>query len=469
MKQLRGIALLSWGSVLGLASVAARSVRKGCGMHTRRSIAILLVLLTTLGVIVARPGQTVAQSKGPIEITLWSAVSGAVGPVIEELVKIYNASQGEIKVVLSPQGGYWEARQKLLAALVAGNPPDIIHLEVTFPPYFAATKVIIPLDEFARGKDGIDLTDIVPALLKDGMYEGKLYMLPFNRSTPLLYYNKDAFREVGLDPDKPPSTFEELREYARKLTKTEGNQVVRYGFGEHAQWWQFQAYIWSNGGEMSDPDYKVRFTEPAAVEAVQFFADLILKDQVAKFASGRGSTGMNNKSVDLLAGRTAMMVMSTSQLSHMEKSAKFALGTAFVPHGKKGFSVPTGGGGFSIITQSPRERQAAAWKFLKWMVGEKAQTEWATRTGYVPVTLSVQKSPTMQDMYKKNPNFRTVVRLLGYAHEWAIILSLPKTVDTFDDALERVLLGRQDAKTALAEAAAAITADAERFKKQLKK
>jgi sn-glycerol 3-phosphate transport system substrate-binding protein len=189
------------------------------------------------------------------------------------------------------QGAYAELVQKLQAGLAAGEVPDLVLLDSPFVALFAKDGVLVPLDDFASNPDtALDLETFIPGLLQDGYYQGTLYALPLMRSTPLLYFNRDMFAEVGL-PDRVPETWDEFREFAAKLTKEENGEIVRSGvsftMGQTTAHWYLQGAIYAFGGEVSDADFNIKLTEPEAKAAAQLWQDMVFTDKTA-MAGRRG-------------------------------------------------------------------------------------------------------------------------------------------------------------------------------------
>ena len=215
----------------------------------------------------------------------------------------------------------------------------------------------------------------------------------FQRSTPILYYNKDLFRKAGLDPNKPPTTWEELLATAQKATvRDPSGQATQWGLTIPDDPWLLMSFILQNGGRTHSADFKkVYIAEKPAVEALQFWADLANKHKVIP----RHRTFPESVQ-DFAAGKTAMLIHSTGNLRFIRDSAKFEWGAAFLPKNKRQ-AVAIGGAGFFIFKKAPREKQEAAWQFAKFLASAEIQARWNIGSGYIATRKSSFELPLMKD------------------------------------------------------------------------
>uniref|UniRef100_UPI002608C096 extracellular solute-binding protein n=1 Tax=uncultured Sphaerochaeta sp. TaxID=886478 RepID=UPI002608C096 len=245
-------------------------------------IAMVLCLSTSLWA----AGQ-VEQTKpeGPIKIIYWRSLTGVAGEAQEEIVKRFNESRSDIIVESQFQGAYAEILQKLQAGLAAGDVPDLVLLDSPHLQIFAKEGVLVNLDEFVAKEPKNFLQDYIPGLLADSYYNNSLYALPALRSTPLLYINEDMLAEAGL-PRRAPATWDEFREYCKKLTKVDANgEPIQYGvgftMGATTAHWYFQGAVYAFDGKISDENCVVHLTEAPAVAAAKLSQDMVLKDKSA--------------------------------------------------------------------------------------------------------------------------------------------------------------------------------------------
>lgn len=393
-------------------------------------------------------------SKAPVKVVYWRSISGAGGDAQEELAKRFNAAQTEVQVEVQYQGSYPELQQKLQAALAARATPDVVMLDSPQMPYFAKNGALVQLDEFASGPDGLDISKaFYPGLVADGYLAGKLFALPFARSTPILYYNRDMFAEVGL-PDRAPETWTEFREFCIKLTKKEGD-VKRVGYsvqmGTTTAHWYFQELLYAFGNDVSDQNYKVLLEEPTAVEAAKFLQDMVFKDGVVN-----AGTGPDGAQGEFTNQRSGMHFGSTGSLVNIVNTSKFKVGVGFMPAQKRR-QVPIGGSVLSIMSASSKEKQAAAWKFIKYMTSPESNVYFVQKSGYMPTSPAAAESPEMKDFMAKNPNFKVAVDQLQYVRPQASIISVPEATEIFRQLVEKLVVGNVDPATALKDATASLT------------
>ncbi len=399
----------------------------------------LLAVVVALSVLVSVPVLA-----APVQVDFWMGLSGSLGEVLMEMVNQFNASQDEVFINATFQGSYFDVQQKAMIAMAGGMPPDMIQVEQAQVRNLAAMGVVLPLSDL-----DLDTSEFIPTLIADCYYNGELYGIPFNRSTPLLYYNKDMFREAGLGED-PPKTWEELLEFAKKLTKpATDDQEATWGFQAVPNFWFFEAMVWQFGGEMADDSTgKLLYDQPGAVEALKFWQDLIHVHGVARCPAGEEAAAHAITRADFYAGRVAMIFDSTGQLTAHNQNTPFEMGVGFLPAGVT-HAVPTGGGNIVILSRNPEIRRAAA-KFIEWFTNAENAAVWSMRTGYMPVNQVAMNSEEMQKFYAENPNARVAGEQLQYARTVPAISVIPEVVESVESALQAVLLGGEDPATALA-------------------
>ncbi|OGB91886.1 MAG: hypothetical protein A2Z31_05970 [candidate division NC10 bacterium RBG_16_65_8] len=337
------------------------------------------------------------------------------GPLVKEVEAIvgeFHKAHPEIKVEPVWGGNYAENMQKTVAALQAGSPPDVaVHLAVDLIT-LRDMDAVIPLDEFVQ-REGSEkvLGDFISAFLTDFRADGKIWAMPFQRSTPILYYNKDLFKKAGLDPNKPPTTWDELLATAQTATiRNPQGQVTTWGLTIPDDIWLLMAFIYQNGGRTSSPDFKkVYLGEPEAIGAVQFWADMANKHKVMP----RHRTFPISVQ-DFAAGNTAMLMHSTGNLRFVRDSAKFEWGTAFLPKNKKQ-AVAIGGAGLYIFKKAPKEKQEAAWQFAKFATSPEMQARWNIGSGYIATRKSAFDLPVMKEYTAKLPQALVARDQLPYA------------------------------------------------------
>jgi len=364
-------------------------------MKMRRIFAGLLTAATT-----AFAASAVAAE--PMQLSFWYPVDlgGGLAKVVDGLVGDFNKMHPDIQVTATYTGNYDVTLQKIQASKLAGTLPDVAVTEISSVPVLGALGAAQPLDELIASSGAKQFLDrFWPSMLLNCRYGGKVYGVPFQRSTPVMYYNKDAFAEVGLDPEKPPITWDELTSVAQKLTKHEGERTTRWGIELplEAFNWFYYAITYANGGETLSADgTKVLWDQPKNVEALQFWHDLVNKYKVTP-----PYTPWNDGPQEFAAGKTAMVWHSTGSQAFMRQNVKFRWGLGRIPKHTQ-FGPPSGGGNMLLYATDPARRKAA-WTFITWMSDAPQAARWSIASGYLATNIASWDRPEMQALIKGHP------------------------------------------------------------------
>jgi sn-glycerol 3-phosphate transport system substrate-binding protein len=383
------------------------------------------------------------------EITFWTSNPGDSIKVSTEIVNAFNASQSDITVKLVTAGAdYEEIAQKFQTAQTGGDLPDIINLSDVWWFRYKMNDQIIPLDSLFEALE-FDTDDYVDSLLSDYLYDDAHWAVPWARSTPLFYYNKDHWEKAGLS-DQGPATWEEFDEWTTKLASASG---AKFAFQLPAlagyAGWTMQNNLWGWGGGWSkEESFDITCSSAEAVEAISFLQDWVYKDKVA------GVAGVDQIQ-DFAAGVASATVGSTGDLITAITSAKFDVGVAPLPAGpvESERICPTGGSGVGIPKDISPERQLAAGTFIKFLTQPEQAIKFSEATGYVPIRKSadpaaiVKKTPQAQVAIDQLPNTRSqdYARVflpggdLEMANHMASILTENKDVQTELDSLKTAL------------------------------
>ncbi len=247
---------------------------------------------------------------------------------------------------------------------------------------------IVPIDNFVKtADDKAWLNSFYKAFMMNSQTGGKTWGMPFQRSTVVMYYNKELFKEAGLDPNKPPTTWAEMKDAATKLTKKDasgkvtqwGVQIPSSGF----PYWLFQTLTTTNDAMLAnEAGNAVKFDDPKVIEALQYWVDL---GKAGVHPPGVVEWGTTPK--DFFEKKVAIMYTTTGNLTNVKNNAKFDFGVAMIP-GNKRKGSPTGGGNFYIFKKATPAQQEAAFKFVKWITQPERAAQWSMDTGYVAVSRS---------------------------------------------------------------------------------
>ncbi|MDR1828957.1 MAG: ABC transporter substrate-binding protein, partial [Methylobacteriaceae bacterium] len=312
-------------------------------------------------------------------------VGGPLTQVIDGYVEEFEKANPDIDVIPVYSGNYWDTTTKALTADKSGKPPTTAVLLATDVFTFIDEDAVEPFDDFIKSDEDKKWVDgFMPAYLASARVEGKLWCIPFQRSTAVLYWNKKAFKEAGLDPEKYPTTWDEMVEYGKAVVKKDASgRVTRWGVGipgnVGSSSWLFGALANENGAILvNEAGDKSDLTNKAVVEALQFWVDLSGKYGIHP----PGLLEWGTTPSDFLEERIAMIWHTTGNLTNLRKNATFEFGVAPYPAKVRAGSV-LGGGNFYIFKKAPDEEKQAAFKFIQYMTSDELLADWAIKTGYV--------------------------------------------------------------------------------------
>jgi len=390
----------------------------------------------------------------PAKLTLWHPYTGATGKEFEAMINDFNASHPNITVVPSYGGTLWTMRDKLLTAIAGGAAPDISIIDQFWSSELADAGSMVRAQDFIDADAAINKDDIYDYAWKTATYKGKIWSMPFSTSNEVLYYNKDLFSKAGLDPNKPPKTWDELVSMGQKLTKDLNND------GKTDQWglslvlkadegcvYDWLIFLWQNDGVLFSDDFtKSRFNEQPGVEALQLYVDMVHKHKIMPLAPP--ANGFAN-------GLIAMTIASTSRLSTNIGALKDNLGVAPLPMKKK---QATGVGGANLAIFSATKNKQAAWEFVKWMSSADINLRWSIATGYLPLRKSVVSSAKYQEFLTKEPRAKVIVDQMPFAIVRPNIPAYAPGSREIGLAVEEAVFGNKDPKTTLDAAAKKVDA-----------
>ncbi|MFC5449380.1 ABC transporter substrate-binding protein [Paenibacillus aestuarii] len=337
-----------------------------------------------------------------ITLTFWSTSQD----LYADLTKKFEAQNPHIKIKADFMGDYDAMEQKVLAGVVAGTLPNVVQLGQRYGiPQVADSGKLIPIEQFMNDQDK---QDVYPAFWDRFRYKNKLWTIPFNSSTPVLYYNKTMLDKAGL---KAPGTWDELTANAKKLTQDtngDGKPDV-WGFSSATDTpWYFQAMVWDRGGALLDASGKPTVNSKEAVDTLKAYQDLVNVDKA--MAPNQHKTAGE----DFTAGKLAMMYWSGSSLKSFQKQVgdKFEIGVAYMPS-IQSRNVPIGGNSLGIF-QSDKETEAASWKFVQFLTNAENAAQTSMTTGYAPIRKTAADLPQFKDLLGKDALFKSIMEQNQY-------------------------------------------------------
>lgn len=390
-----------------------------------------------------------AASGGSVTLTFYYpvAVPGPITQVIDGYIAKFQQQNPNIKVNAVLSGGYPDTLTKIQTTIKGGGtPPDVAVLLSTDLYSLVDSDAILPLDDQIKAAGGDSFTsDFYPAFLANSSYQGHIWSLPFQRSIPVLYYNKDMFKAAGIDNSKGPANYQELVDDAKKLTKPDGSQWGLEISSDGIPYWLFQSFVIGNGANVvGTAANKVTFNTPQVVAALQDFVDLSAKHKVMPAEILQWANMPN----DFVNGKAAMIWHSSGSLTNILKQAKFDVGVSCTV-GEKGCGAPTGGGNIYMLKGIPADRQAAAWKFIQFMSSTDIQADWSIQTGYVPGRKSSMNTQAMKDYVAKTPQAAVAPNGLQYAGAELAAHNNAQIQKALGDAVQASLTGKSQPADAL--------------------
>ena len=396
-----------------------------------------------------------ALAQAPVEVPFFYpvAVGGPITKIIDGLAAGFEKDNPGIKLKPIYSGSYQESIAKALTAVKSGDPPVTSILLSTDMFTLIDEDAIVPFDELIKTADDRKwLASFYPAFMENSQTGGKTWGIPFQRSTVVLYYNKEAFKDAGLDPNKPPATWTEMREFAQKLTKRDasgnvtqwGVQIPSSGF----PYWLFQGLVIENGVNlMNQAGTEVYYDKPEVVGALQYWLDLVNKYKV--HPPGIVEWGTTPK--DFFERKVAMMWTTTGNLTNVKNNAKFDFGVAMLPANKQRGS-PTGGGNFYLFKKSTPAQREAAFKFIKWVTAPERAAQWGIDTGYVAVRADAWSTDVMKQYVAGFPAAAVARDQLPFAKAELSTHDNQRVTKALNDGLQAALTGTKSAEQAMKDA-----------------
>jgi sn-glycerol 3-phosphate transport system substrate-binding protein len=376
--------------------------------------------------------------KSPQKVEFWYSLGGDRSELVQGMIKKFNDSQQDVIVKGIFQGNYYDTSAKIQATIAAGSPPALAMLEISSIGLYADAGALENLSPYIKRSKGMNVKNFIPGLMDYSYWNKKLIALPFNRSTPLFFFNKKQFQEAGLNPNGP-KTWKDLEQYAKKLSIPN----KRWGYSCPIDVWFYAAMVFQNGGEMLASDHKhIGFKNKAGLEPLNFWRRLIDEDAM-KVPPGKEYNSWDVAKNDFINETVSMIVVSTGDASGLVERAKgkFEVGTCFLPKAKQ-YGVPTGGANLVMFAKKSKEEKAAAWKFMKWITDTEQTIYFSQRTGYMPSCVSAVKSAQMLEYFKDHPQFKTAIDQLQYAKRRPMHPNYPQLNNVIMNEIQKAVLNR---------------------------
>ncbi|WP_017470855.1 ABC transporter substrate-binding protein [Amphibacillus jilinensis] len=381
--------------------------------------------------------------EAPVEVVFWHAMGGALQDALDQIVDQYNQSQDEVFVKAEYQGTYDEALTKFNSIAGTDSAPTMMQVFEIGTKSMINSGGIEPIQTFVD-QDGYDMNHLEENIINYYRVDDQFYSMPFNSSTPVMYFNKDAFEAAGLDPDSPPTTYQEVEEVSRQIV---ANNPDMKGFALQAYGWLYEqllanqgALLMNNDNGRSETPTEVGFTEEEGKSVFAWVEQMMADETFANY----GTNGDNMIS-GFFAEDVAMFIASSANVRQVVDEASFEVGVAFLPYPeeKERHGVVIGGASLWMMNGQPEEEQQAAWDFMKYLQTPEVQAEWHVGTGYFAINPAAYQEQVVLDAYEAMPQLKVTVDQLqsttsSFATEGALMDMIPEARRITETALETV-------------------------------
>jgi ABC-type glycerol-3-phosphate transport system substrate-binding protein len=415
----------------------------------------LIILLTNFFI-----GCSKQEDSKKTKVIFWHSFVATTIPALNELIDRFEKEHPDIDIDAQyvPTGD--ALVQKLITAIQSQTAPDVSWIHADFLDKLIESGAIYPMEHFIKGKDGLteeEMNDFFPQLLGAFSHKKVLYALPMDATVLALVYNKDHFRKAGIDPNTPPKTWNDLKEYSKKLTldKDGDGKTDQYGFyvpaypgsGPLSIWevLQWSPYLWQAGGEIIDSTQtKVLFNSEAGVQALALWKEIY--DQL-NFSNYSFTHDMG-----LASGSISMIMDGPWDLPTFRKMKNIDWAVASLPEGPKGKATYIAGESLAIFKQS--KNPDAAWTFVKWVTQPEIQEMFSISSGYLPVRKSVLEKESYKTFLESDHAMKNFVEQIKIARQRPTIERYYVNINQFiATAIEQTLIGNRSPIETLNEAA----------------
>jgi sn-glycerol 3-phosphate transport system substrate-binding protein len=404
-------------------------------------------------------GWSAAAQAEPTTVEFWHAMGGDLGKTVEQIASDFNASQDQYEIKPVYKGNYTETMTAAISAFRAQEHPAIVQVfEVGTATMMAAEGAVYPVHELMSDAGmEFDEGDYIPAVASYyTTTEGEMLSLPFNSSTPVLWYNKDAFEEADLDPNDPPETWSEMESYSKQLM----DAGYECGFSIGWQSWvgieNFSAWhdspIGTKQNGFGGLDTELTINNDLVTRHI---ADLASWTEPGIFQYG----GRRGESLPMfLNGKCAMWMNSSAYYGSINGQVDFDFGQAFLPHYADVEAAPQnsiiGGATLWVLRGKDDGQYKGVAEFFQYLSKPEVQFEWHKKTGYVPITTAAYELAQEQGFYDENPGTDTAIKQLSLNQPTPNSKGLRfgnfvQIRDIINEELEAVWAGDKSAEAAL--------------------
>ncbi len=421
-------------------------------MHSVNKILPLVLLIALIPPGCGQRKSTPAEKK--VKITFWHAMGGPLGDALDTMINSFEKENPDIDIVPVSMANYSSLSQKLMGAVQVNAPPNIAQMYESWTTQFYSQNKLVILDSLIHSPDGLtteELNDFYTAFIEGNTWDGKIITLAFNKSLPVFFYNIEILQRTGYS--RFPGTWSELRQMLQRLTDRKQGLLGAAGLVNEGV---FGALLLQKGGNyLDEKNNQAIFHSPAGIAAAEYLARLVNQDSTVYYGAGYDPQN------DFLAGKIACIQSTSVSWAFLKPNITFPVGIAPLPI--EGTPAVIGyGTNIGIFRTGTPEQISAAWRFIKWFTTPEAQARWSLLTFYVPVCRSALLLPEYQELLQNTPGLSEALKQLEY------LRFEPKTEAWFvgrrllGEALEKIIRAGIDPKTALTQAAEAVTTELNR-------
>lgn len=381
---------------------------------------ITIVCLTILAVIVIgiTHGKTPTDSANQrTTIVFWHSMGGKPAAALKQLVAKYNASQSKYTVVPEYQGAYTESLPKYLNVAQSSAAPAIVQAQEIATSTMLATKSTLPMNQLLTEQTTDQIEDNIARYYTVNQ---QLQAMPFNSSTPVLYYNKGLVEQLGLTPLPQDPSYTDVLNLAKAITDKTGGQTK--GMTIEAYDWLFEELTANQNQLLANHDNgraagqyatKINLNTPAAKRLMQLMTQAIQDKSFVNY--GSGDIAEANQQTAFLAGKLGIFMQSSASTGDLQANAKFKLGVTYVPHadGVPRNGLALGGAALWANKNQPATVKQGTADFLKFMASAKSQAQWRLATGYLAVNKHAKDLPQITTAVAKDPNLGVATQQLA--------------------------------------------------------
>ena len=416
---------------------------------TRRAVLLSLAAAPALAACGGPVGESVpAQSQQPVQLSYlhqWSPTQGH-GPITDSLVARWNQENPNTTLTGTFTDQYYV---KLAAILASGDFPDLITYNLSFAPLLVKKGIVVPAETLSKGSARLNLNDMVPAAREMATFDGKLTMTPYVLNSSGLCLNTAVYRSRGVDPNKPPATWDEYLDQAKRITGTDGGKEIwgsNFPKGTADPISPLVAFIWQNGGDLVDEKAKRPiWTSPQAIEALQWQVDLVHKHRVAPYPNPANGE----------MGNMGIWHIPPGNVSALELRIRgaFPWTTAEMSRGKQ---QATTVGGHSLAVLKTNKGAAVhdrVWRFVHWFVTPAVNAEYLAATTTLPPWKASEQHANWQTYLKQEPRVAPFTKMLSYARPTPKLTRWEEIIAILGRARDAAAEQKQTPKEALEDAA----------------